>query len=195
MAKRDLLIKWVGNLLEIDTRHIQSGKLSSAQFKQVEDATVEIQQLPMYIIDNPALTIGQYIYEIKKHVHTYGVKVIFLDYLQLVKHNVTGNRSADLGEFAQAMKAVAKREGITIVLLSQVTETSSGALKTRWSGDVISVVDAEFQLDVDTANTLLPPGYRAVTANRTKNRFGPTGTIPLYFNGAFQRFEEYEPDA
>lgn len=188
MAKSDLIIKWLGNTLNIDTRFIQAGKLTKQQFDLIERKTVELQQLPMYVIDNPALTLGQYVYEIRKHVYRYGVRVVFLDYLQLVNHGDSTMRSAELGEFAQAMKALAKRENITIVLLSQVTE-DNGKLKTRWSGDVVPVVDAEFQLTVGD-DEFLPPGYKAINVNRTKNRFGPTGQMNIVFNGAYQRFEE-----
>lgn len=190
MAKSDLMVKWLGNELEIDTRYIQSGKLTPMQFDLIERKTVDLQQLPMYVIDNGALTLGQFVYEIKKHITRYGVKVVFIDYLQIVNHTLTGNKSADLGQFTEAMKALAKREQITIVILSQITEGNNGTFRARWSGDVGSVVDAMFEMGLDDGE-LLPPGYKSVVVNRIKNRFGPTGTIPIYFNGPYQRFEEY----
>lgn len=190
MAKEDLWIKWAGNQLNIDTRHIQSGNLSAEQYKQVEDIIVSTQQLPMYVIENDELLLSQYIYEIKKHITHLGVKVVFIDYLQIVNHKPTGNKSLDFGEFVQAMKALAKREGITIVILSQITDGNEGTFRARWSGDVGSVVDAMFEMGLDTGE-LLPPGYKNVKIDRLKNRFGPTGTTAVYFNGPYQRFEEY----
>ncbi len=189
MAKSDLIVKWLGNELNIDTRYIQSGKLSPAQFDLIERKTIDLQQLPMYVIDNGSLTLGQYVYEIKKHIARFGIKVVFIDYLQIVNHKPSGNKSLDLGEFTEAMKALAKRENITIVILSQVTDGNDGTFRARWSGDVGSIVDAMFELSLDD-DQMLPPGYKNVTAKRTKNRFGPTGNIPLVFNGAHQRFEE-----
>lgn len=194
MAKSDLMIKWLGNELEIDTRHIQSGKLTKEQFTTIEDKVVEIQSLPMYVIDNGELTLGQFVYEIKKHLNRFGTKVVFIDYLQIVNHKPTGQPNFDLGEFTEAMKALAKREQITIVILSQITDGNNGTFRARGSGDVGSIVDAMFEMGLDTGE-LLPPGYKSVIVNRLKNRFGPTGTIPVYFNGPYQRFEEYIENA
>lgn len=189
MAKSDLLIKWLGDKLNIDTKFIQSGKLTPAQFKLIEDTSVHLQQLPMYVIDNGALTLGQMIYEIKKHINQYAIKVVFVDYLQIVNHDPTGNRNADLGDFVLALKSLAKRESITVVILSQVTEGNSGTFRSRDSGNVGAIVDAMFEMSLDEGDGL-GSAIRNVTVLRLKNRFGPTGRIPLIFNGPYQRFEE-----
>jgi replicative DNA helicase len=189
MAKSDLLIKWLGDELTIDTALIQSGKLTKDQFTRIERQTVDIQSLPMYVIDNGALTLGQMVYEIKKHINQHDVRVVFVDYLQIVNHAPTGNRNADLGDFVLALKALAKREGITVVILSQVTEGNEGAFITRDSGNVGAVVDAMFYLTLDDGDGFGSP-VRNVTMERRKNRFGPTGKVPLMFNGPYQRFEE-----
>lgn len=189
MAKSDLLIKWLGDELNIDTQFIQSGRLTESQFDSIERQSVDIQSLPMYVIDNGALTLGQMIYEIKKHINQYGVRVVFVDYLQIVNHAPTGNKNADLGDFVLALKALAKREGITIVILSQLTESNTGAFRVRNSGDVGSVVDAMFEMDLDDENEL-GTDFRNITLSRIKNRFGPTGKTTLIFRGKYQRFEE-----
>jgi len=189
MGKNDLMVKWIGNTLNIDTKYLQSGKIDSTQFNTIEKKAVQIQGLPMYVIDNPALTLGQMIYEIKKHVREYGVRVVFIDHLQIVNYSPTGNKNSDLGDFTRHMKALAKREDITIVILSQITEDNSGTFRTRNSGDVGSIVDVMFELTLDD-DQALGSGLRNVTMSRVKNRFGATGKIPLIFNGPYQRFEE-----
>lgn len=189
MAKSDLLIKWLGNTLNIDTAKIQSGKLTAHEFKLIEETTVELQQLPMYVIDRGDITLPQMIYEIKKHINRYGIKVVFIDYLQIVNHTPTGNPNTDLGDFTLTMKALAKREGITVVILSQITEGNTGTFRTRNSGNVGSIVDAMFEMSLDDEDTL-GLSIRNVTVERMKNRFGATGKIPLLFNGPYQRFEE-----
>lgn len=187
MAKEDLLLKWLGNRLEIDTQDIMSGRLTDEQFQLIEEKTVYFQQLPMYVIDKSDINLAQIIYEIKKHIFRYGVRVVVIDYLQIVNHAPTGNKNSDLGEFAVAMKALAKREGITIVLLSQITAGKEGTFQIRDSGEVGNIADVMFKstLETDEIGPLKP-----VTVRREKNRLGPTGSIPVLFNGPFQRFEE-----
>lgn len=187
MAKEDLLLKWLGNRLEIDTQNILAGKLNDEEFQRIEEKTVYFQRLPIYIIDKSDITLAQIIYEIKKHVFRYGVRVVFIDYLQIVNHQPTGNTNSDLGEFSVAMKSLAKREGITIVLLSQITAGKDGTFQIRDSGEVGNIADVVFkaELETDEIGPLKP-----VTVKRLKNRLGPTGSVPLLFNGPYQRFEE-----
>jgi replicative DNA helicase len=190
MAKSDLMVKWLGNELNIDTQKIQSGKLTPAEFKRIEDHSVDIQKLPMYVIDNGAITLGQMIYEIKKHVFNKGVRVVFIDYLQIVNHSIDGNDNKALGEFAQAMKAIAKREGITVAILSQITEGNTGSFRIRNSGDVGASADVIFEGGLEDHDELVNDAIRAYVVNRLKNRFGSTGKTGLLFNGPYQRFEE-----
>lgn len=187
MAKEDLFVKWLGNKLEIDTMYIQSGKLSKDDFQRIEDETVRLQGLPMYVIDKSNLTLGQFIYEIRKHVFNKGVRVIFIDYLQIVNHHPTGNDNNDLGEFAEAMKALAKRENITVVILSQITPGKDGVFRIRDSGEVGAVADVVFQAQLDTEEN---GPIKSVTVQRLKNRFGPTSQTAVGFNSPLQRFED-----
>ncbi len=187
MAKEDLFVKWLGSTLNIDTAYIQNGKLTQEQFDAVEQMTIYLQSLPMYVIDTSSITLGQMVYEIRKHVYKYGVRVVFIDYLQIVNHHPTGNDNNDLGEFAEAMKALAKREGITIVVLSQITPGIYGVFKIRDSGDVGAHADVVFQALLDSDE---PGPMKNVGIDRLKNRFGPVGKTAILFNGPYQRFEE-----
>lgn len=187
MAKEDLLLKWLGNRLEIDTQDIMAGRLTDEQFQQIEEKVIYFQRLPMYIIDKPEITLAQMVYEIKKHIFRYGVKVVFVDHLQIVNHQPTGNDNKDLGEFSLALRALAKRENITVMLLSQITPGKDGTFQIRDSGEVGNNADVVFkaELQTDEVGPLKP-----VVVKRLKNRLGPTGSVPLLFNGPYQRFEE-----
>jgi len=186
MAKEDLLIKWLGNKLNIDTARIQSGKLESEEYDLIEQEMIRLQQLPMYVIDTSNITLAKMVYEIRKHVYNKGVRVVFVDYLQIVNHSPTGIANNDLGEFALAMKALAKRENITVFILSQLT-VSNGTTKIRDTGEADAIADVIFKgfLEVDE-----PGAIKNVSIDRSKNRLGPTGKTAVLFNGPYQRFEE-----
>jgi replicative DNA helicase len=187
MSKSDIMLKWLGNKLSINTQNILSGALDDEQFQQIEEETVRLQRLPMYIIDNPSMTLGQMVYEIRKHVYKYGVKVVFIDYLQIVNYSPTGQPNKDLGDFAWHMKELAKKEDITIVILSQITPSNDGVFRIRNSGEVSAHADAIFEGELET-DELTP--LKTVNVNRTKNRLGPIGKCVLHFNAQYQRFEE-----
>lgn len=187
MSKPDIMLKWLGNKLSINTQDILSGTLDDEQFQQIEEETVRLQRLPMYIIDNPSITLNQMTYEIRKHVYRYGVKVVFIDYLQIVNYSPTGQPNKDLGDFAWHMKELAKKENITVVILSQITPGNEGTFRIRNSGEVGAHADAIFEGELET-DDLTP--IKTVNVNRTKNRLGPIGKCVLHFHACYQRFFE-----
>lgn len=187
MAKKDIMLKWLGSTLEIDTQDILAGRLTDEQFQAIEDKTVYFQRLPTYIIDTPTLSLSQILYEIRKHVYRYGVKVVFIDYLQIVNHSPTGQVNTDLGMFAQMMKEIAKKENITVVILSQITPKNEGSFRVRGSGEVGAHADVIFEAELESED--LGP-IKNVMITRTKNRLGPIGKSVLLFNSPYQKFLE-----
>jgi replicative DNA helicase len=202
MSKADLLIKMAGDELEINTTDILAGDFDRILMDHpeweteqdvihaIENTIAELQKLPIYIIENGRITLPQIIYEIRKHVYKYGVRVVCIDYLQLVNHHPTGNKNFDLGEFAIAMKEVAKRENISIILLSQVNRSGENVDVIRDSGEVQAVADVIMQLipdDEDDSSSML----KTINIGWWKNRYGPAGRkSSVVLHGPYQRFIE-----
>jgi archaellum biogenesis ATPase FlaH len=190
MSKEDLISRWIADELEIDTHDILTGDVDDTTAKAIEDKTVELQGLPMYTIDNGELTLPQIAYEIRRHVHKHNIRVAFIDYLQLMNHHPTGNDNKDLGEIAQVLKSIAKRENICIVVLSQINRGKDGLQALRDSGEVGAVACVVAQLIPDEDNNLSDTS-KTVDWVWWKNRKGPSGRrTPLLLQGCYQRFIE-----
>lgn len=189
MAKEDVVLKWLGTKLHIDTKDIMSGKVTAQQLRRISETAEYLQDLPMYIIDESSLTLAQIAYEIRKHVFKYGVRVVFIDYLQIANHSPTMNANTDLGDFVKKLRAIAKKLDITVVVLSQITPGKEGVFKVRDSGEVPAHADAIIigELDKDESGPI-----KTVNMRREKNRFGPTGNTAVLFNGPYQFFVEGE---
>jgi len=186
MSKEDLFTKWIADAKSIDSSKIQSGELTLAEMKVIETTTVKLQQLPMYVIDKGGLTLANIVYEIKRHVNKYGIRVVFIDYLQFINHHPTGNDNLDLGEIAEVLKELAKQLNITIVVLSQVSRGGEGMHKLRGSGEVEAVADVIFELEqTDDGGG---GDVRSVKISFHKNRFGPVLSTACLFDGKYQRF-------
>lgn len=186
MAKEQLVMRWVSYMLEIDSSNLLVGRITSNQRKQVEEAVIKLQQLPIYVIDTPTIRLDQIKKEIKDFAGK-GGKVVFLDYIQIVNHVNTGLRNYDLGEVAQAMKESAKENGIAVVLLSQMNKGGEGMDAIRDSGEISQIADTVLELSPleDYANL---DGLRAINLKFHKNRNGRLGSSPVVFNGAYQKF-------
>lgn len=203
MDKAELIMKMVANELEIDTNAMASNEYGAVLDEHpeweteddiihaIEEKTVELQQLPIYTIDDSTLTLSQMVYEIRKHVHKYGVRVVAIDYLQLVNHHPTGSDNNDLGEVAIVLKQLAKKENITIVLLSQINRGNEGLNAIRDSGEVGAVIDVALQLIPQDDEGLSGSDTTDIIAAFWKNRGGKAGKkIPVMLNGIYQRFVE-----
>jgi len=183
MSKEDLYVKWIADILSIDSRHLASAKLSAEQAKDIERTVRLLQNLPMYVVDNGKITLYKMIKEIREHVSQRNVRVVFLDYIQIINHSPTGNTNADLGEVAEKLKALAKELNITIVALSQLNRQGQGLDSIRDSGEIAQVADVVIMLNPEDTGDV-----RNVEVNFLKNRYGPIGTTGVLFYGPYQRF-------
>lgn len=203
MSKSDLILKMIADELGVDNTDLAAGDferiLDDCEGKwetideivdAVERKSAELQELPIFVIENSALTLAQTVYEIRKHVIKHNVRVVAIDYLQIFNHYPTGNRNSDLGEVARVLKNLAKRLKITIILLSQVN-TKEGLDAIRDSGEVQAVADVVMRLIKDDPDGFTNTGSTwSVFVEWLKNRFGSIGRKTLLFNGSYQRFEE-----
>lgn len=187
-AKSDLFTKWTADLLQIDSQNIISANITDEQLAQVEEITAELQNLPMFIIDDASISLYDMVKEIRAHVSEKSVRVVFLDYLQIVKHMPTNTPNKDLGEVVQVLKDLAKELKITVVVLSQLNRDGDGLNAIRDTGEAALIADVVFFLQQEDAITTSSP-IITILITFWKNRFGPLGKTPVMFNGPFQRFE------
>jgi len=186
MAKEQLVTRWVSYMLEIDSSNLLIGRINPEQRKKVENAVMDLQRLPIQVIDTPTLRLDQ----IKKEIVDFarrGGKVVFLDYIQIVNHVSSGIRNYDLGEVAQTLKTCAKENNIAVVALSQMNKGGDGLDSIRDSGEIAQIADTVIELSPieEFADDM---GLRGVSIKFHKNRNGRLGTASTQFNGAFQKF-------
>jgi replicative DNA helicase len=190
MSKEQLISRWVAYLLKLDASLLQFGRVTKDQADKIEQAVMYLQSLPMSVIDDPTIGLATIRKEIRDASRT-GCKVVFLDYLQIVRHSSTGNRNNDLGEVAQTLKEAAKEANISVVVLSQMTKGREGLDAVRDSGEVAQVADAVIEMapidDVSDDN-----GNRAISLKFHKNRNGKLGMSTVIFNGSTQKFSSQQ---
>lgn len=185
MAKEDLYVKWAADILSIDSKRIAAARLTPEQSRRVEETVSELQTMPMYVIDNGKISLYKMVKEIREHVLMKNVRVVFVDYIQIVNHSPNKNSNSDLGEVAETLKAIAKELNITIVALSQLNRGGQGLDAIRDSGEIAQVADFVVMLVTEDDNG----DARTVVVDFVKNRFGPIGRTSVLFYGPYQRFQ------
>lgn len=105
---------------DIPSSDILYSKLDDACFNTVSYGIAKLENLPIFIDDGGTSDIGRIISSIRQMVLKFGVKVVFIDYLQLLSSKGNGyNRELEIGGMANRLKEIAKSLNICIVILSQ----------------------------------------------------------------------------
>lgn len=114
--------------LNIKYRGLLSGQLVAEEWEKLDKGVSGIVNSPIYLDTKSTYTIDDICKTVEEAVQEYQVKVVFIDYLQLIfaKTGFTENRYLELNYITRRLKALAKEFNITIVLLSQLNRNAEG---------------------------------------------------------------------
>ncbi len=114
--------------LNIKYRGLLSGQLVAEEWEKMDKGLPRIVNAPVYLDTKSTYTIDDICKTVEEAVQEYQVKVVFIDYLQLIfaKTGFTENRYLELNYITRKLKALAKEFNITIVLLSQLNRNAEG---------------------------------------------------------------------
>ena len=129
------------------------------------------------------------------------IKLIIIDYLQLLEGTRRENRNLEISEISRSLKILAKELDIPIIALSQLSRSvESRQVKKPMLSDLRE--SGSLEQDADIVMFLYREDYyNPETENKNitdviiaKNRNGPTGTIPVYFHKEYVRFQDLAKD-
>lgn len=132
--------------------------------------------------------------EIRNESRHMGYDIIIIDYLQLLRSDVTyrGNRYAEVGAISKAVKALAMELNIPVIALSQLNRVSE-ARENREP----SMAELREAGDIEQDASVIMLLWNLSQKNRTrkgckveKNRQGETGKVVLEFDGDLMKFRE-----
>lgn len=163
----------------------------------VTDGVERLRTLNLRIDDQAALTLLDVRRKIQQVKRRHGLHVVFIDYLQLMVGDAE-TRNRELGDIANGLKKAAKDFGIGIVLLSQLTRKAderSGPPQMsdlRESGDIEGAADVIAMLYREQVRKPTPENKHYAELHVCKNKNGQTDTLALHFDGAYQRFGNWD---
>ena len=106
---------------------IRSGKLSPEQWRLLESKVEPLGMAPLYIDDTPALSVFEFRSKARRlHAHN-GIKLIIIDYLQLMTgaaQDNKSNREQEVAFISRTLKAKAKELNVPVIALSQLNRTT-----------------------------------------------------------------------
>ncbi len=177
-------------------------KMEDYEWKLLEAALAKAAKAPLFIDETPGLTITEFTSKIKRMVQEKGVKIAFVDYLQLMHAagNYGTNRALEIGDISRQLKETAKELHIPIIALAQLNRNLMSRLGTTNGRPVLSDLkdsgsieqDADMVLFINrpAKNGLSEMGEDYAELIIEKNRAGETALIHLHFNGGLVKFTE-----
>ena len=209
MSKAAVTQRLISARSGISSHHLRSGTVRSDDFRRVVAACGELEQAPIYIDDTPSMTVMTLRARARRLVRQHGIKVIMIDYLQLLTSPASAreSRQVEVSSISRGIKALARELGVPIVCLSQLNRASesregnrprmsdlreSGSIEQ--DADVIVLLHREDYYHVQDPNWSLENPDKAGIAELiiAKQRNGPTGVVRLKWDSSTTRFKNLE---
>lgn len=205
----------------ISSELLRMGKISREDFRELSRASRELQELPLYIDDTPALTIAALRTRARRLQRRHGIGLIIVDYLQLLQGSsrASDNRVNEISEISRGLKTLAKELGVPVIALSQLSRAveqrddkrpqlsdlrESGSIEQ--DADMVWFVFREDYYEAakqpDPANEALHEAWREKMERIfgvaelivAKQRHGSTGRVRMKFEAKITRFSDLADD-
>jgi replicative DNA helicase len=75
----------------------------------------------LLVDDTPAISVAELRAKVAQAVAEHGVRIVYVDYLQLMTGDKTGNREQEIGSISRGLKLIAKEHNIPIIALAQLS--------------------------------------------------------------------------
>ena len=209
MNSATLVNRIFANVCGIPIHKIQNGKLLSSELEALDKNMPTIVEAPLYLEDSARLSIYDLSKTARNCVTDHGVRLIIIDYFQLISTEDRSNRSRhdELTELIHALKILARELDTPIILLSQLNR----ALDDRdgFEGKRPKLSDLRecgaIEDDSDVVMFVHRPEYYRIYQDEygrdlhgiaqiivAKNKMGNTGDALLMFNSEYTRFENLQ---
>ncbi len=125
MSNLQLVNRLISNVCNLKSEKIKSGKLEPNEWDNLMTRVKQLYSAPLYIDDTPSLSIFELQTKARRLVSEHGVKIIIIDYLQLMNASGMkyGSREQEVSTISRSLKQLAKELDIPIIALSQLNRS------------------------------------------------------------------------
>lgn len=211
MANVQLVNRLIVNVCEIKGETLKSGQLKPFEWGQLDSRIKELVGAPLYVDDTPSLSVFELRTKARRLVREHGVKVLMIDYLQLMNASGMsfGSRQEEVSTISRSLKGLAKELNIPILALSQLNR----GVENRPDGDKRPQLSdlresGAIEQDADMVLFIHRPEYYKIYQDEqgrdlrgkaeiiiAKHRNGAVGSVLLRFRGEYARFQNPEEES
>jgi replicative DNA helicase len=201
MPAEQLITRMLSAASRVEGNKLRSGYLNNNEWNTLNEAAVELRNLPIYIDDTPSAKVGEIFSKCRKLSSEKGLGMIVIDYIQLISAAKSSeNRQQEVSEISRNLKALARELKVPVIALSQLSrlverrEDKRPMLSDlRESGALEQDADLVwFLYRDDYYQKENPEGQQEkVEIDIAKHRNGPTRKIELAFDRNINAFYNY----
>ncbi len=200
MSKEQLINRMFSLESRVDAQHLRKGQLSDSEWEKLIESAGVIGKSKLIIDDTPGISIGQMRSKCRKYKLEHGLKMIIIDYLQLMSGSGKGDsRQQEISDISRALKSLARELSVPVIALSQLSRAveqrpdhrpmlsdlrESGAIEQ--DADVVMFIYRDDYYNKDTEKKGIAEIFIA------KQRNGPIGTIDLAWLPEYTKFANLE---
>ena len=210
MSSVQLITRLISSETGLSSEKLRTGKLEKHEWEQLNVKVKTLEKAPLFIDDTPSLSIFDLRAKARRLASQYGIKMIMIDYLQLMTAGGSqkgGNREQEISTISRNLKALAKELSIPVIALSQL----SRAVETRGGSKRPLLSDLResgaIEQDADIVSFIYRPEYykidewddeeRSPTEGQgefivAKHRNGGLENIRLKFIGHLGKFDNLD---
>ena len=207
MANVQLVKRLLSNVASLEGEKIKSGQLSNEEWDRLNNSLKNVYSAPLYLDETPGLSITELRTKARRLVREHGVKMIMIDYLQLMSAGglKLGSREQEVSTISRSLKALAKELNIPIIALSQLNRSTETREDKR---PVLSDLreSGAIEQDADIVCFIHRPEYYTRSSEDAqgndikglaelivaKHRSGAVGDVKLRFVSKYAKFENWQ---
>ncbi len=201
MSKEQLVNRLFSLESRVDSQHLRTGNLTDMEWEKLIESAGVIGQSNLIIDDTPGISIAELRSKCRKYKMDHDLKMIIIDYLQLMSGGGRGSesRQQEISDISRSLKALARELSVPVIALSQLSRAveqrpdhrpmlsdlrEPGAIEQ--DADVVMFIYRDDYYNKDTDKK----GIAEIIIAKQRN--GPIGTVELVWLPDYTKFANME---
>jgi replicative DNA helicase len=183
----------------VDSQRVRSGYIDEFEWRRISEAFGVLSDAPIFIDDSAAISTAELRMKARRLKTEHDLKLIVVDYLQLMQGRGLENRVQEVSEISRSLKVLARELDVPVIALSQLSRAVESRQDhrpmlsdLRESGSIEQ--DADIVMFIHREELYKPDTDKKNIADIiiAKHRNGPVGQIPVRFFPSQTRFADLE---
>lgn len=209
MSETELVERLLSQRTQVSLHRMRAGTLSAEDRRQLIEASGLTSQLPLWICDEPNLSVGQIAARCRRQRRRHGLELVLIDYIQLIRPDDERiQRQEQVAKISRRLKILAREIQCPVVVLAQVNRTAgdvgraprlselreSGALEQDADGVIFVHRPGAYLTEREKSERYTDPATEHdAEIHLAKQRNGPTGQLTVIWRKVSAQFLEAAP--